>query len=296
MLQKVPLHIASTEASLKEAIRKSGAVSAIASAQPISPGSTSGSRKRKPSKNAEQHSPSPSVTKHRRIQIDSGCASKQQQPSPKYSRDSLLARGGLPTANQHRPIGGTIRPVSRSASRSSNTAKTPNPGQCSSMQPPTPRTVPTTPSRTHSVTLSDRHAQPSSSSLSHKNQRASDASVSPHFARPIPNAQPVAPAPLDHLIHPNNAFKAPNPFYIHTPHRAGSKRLNDGLTRPSAPVPSSIGFSAVRDRLIRKVIFAPRSPCPPFSHRDEGNDSFQSRTMTTMKFLMIDARQITECI
>jgi hypothetical protein len=293
MLQKVPLHIASTEASLKEAIWKSGAVSAIASAQPISTGSTSGSRKRKLSKNVEQHSPSPSVTKRRRIQIDSGCTSKQQ-PSPKYPRDSLLAQGGLPTANQHRPIGGTLRSVSRSASCSNSTAQTPNPGQRSSMHPTTPRTVPTTPSRTHSVTLPDRHAQPSS--LSHKNQRASDASVSPHFARRIPNAQPVPPVPLNHLIHPNDVFKAPNPFYIHTPHRAGSKRLNDGLTRPSAPVPSSVGFSAVRDLLICTVIFSPRSPYPPFSHRDEGNDSFKSRTMTTMKFSTIDARQITECI
>ena len=264
MLQKVPLHFASTEANLKEAIRRSIVAPPIARAQPTSAGSASGSVKRKLSKNAEQCSPSPSVTKRRRIQIDSGHTAQQQLPSPKSSHDSLLAQSGLPTTNQHRSLSDALRPGSRSTSRISNTAQTPNPNQRSPMQPPTPRVVPGTPSRIHSVALSDRSAQPTPSSLSHKKPRPSDPSVSPHFARPVPNVQSITSAPPNRLDHPNDAFKAPNPFYIHTPLRTGSKQLGNWSSRPSAPVQPSSGFSAVRSRLARKPLSVPRLLHPLF--------------------------------
>lgn len=260
MLQKVPLHIASTEANLKEVIRESLVAPPIVSTQPTSAGYISGSVKRKLSRVPEQYSPSPSVTKRRRIQIDSGYRAQQQLPLPKSSHDSLLTQSGLPTTNQHRSISDVLRSGSRSASRLSNTAQPPNPGQRSSMQPPTPRIVPGTPSRMHSVALSDRSAQPTPSSLSHKKPRASDTPAPPHFARPVPNAQLVTPAPPNRLDHPNDAFKAPNPFYIHTPLRTGSKQLGDWSSKPSAPVQSSSGFSAVRRLLIRKPLSVPCSP------------------------------------
>jgi len=235
----------------------------FANPQPTSAGSGSGSVKRKLSRNPEQHSPSPSVTKRRRIQIDSGYTAQQQLPSPKSSHDSLLTQSGLPTTGQHRSTSDALRSGSRSASRSSNTAQPLDPGQRSSMQPPTPRMVPGTPSRMLSVALSDRSAQPTPSSLSHRKPRASATPVPPHPARPVPNTQLVIPAPPNRLDHPNDAFKAPNPFYIHTPLRTGSKQLGDWSSRPSAPVQSSSGFSAVRRRLVRKplsVLCLPR-PC-----------------------------------
>ena len=294
MLQKVPLHIASTEANLKEVIRKSIVAPPIARTQPTSAGSTSSSVKRKLSRNTEQHSPSPSVTKKRRTQIDSDYTARQQLPSPKSSHDSLLAQSGLPTASQHRSISDALRSGSRSVSRSSNTALPPNPGQRSSMQPPTPRIVPGTPSRMRSVALSDWSAQPAPS-LSHKKPRASDASVPPHFARPVPNAQLVTPAPPNRPDHPNDAFKPPNPFYIHTPLRTGSKQLGNSSSRPSAPVQPPSGFSAVRRRLARKPLSVLYSQRPFFpSHSDEGNASSRSQTMTMTRLSMIDARQTTK--
>ena len=295
MLQKVPLHIASTEANLKEAIRKSIVAPPSTRTQPTSAGSTSGSVKRKSSRNAEQCSPSPSVTKRRRIQIDSGYTAQQQLPSPKFSHDSLLTQSGLPAVNQHRPIGAALRSGSRSASRSSN--QPPNPGQRSFMQPPTPKIVPSPPSRMHSITLSDRSAQPTPSSHSHKKQRALDASVLPHFTRPAPNAQSVTPAPLNHLDHPNDAFKAPNPFYIHTPLRTGSKQLGDWSSRPSAPVQSSSGLSAVRRQLTREPLLSHAYHILFFfspSHSDEGNASSRLPMMTMTRLSMIDVQQTTK--
>jgi len=292
MLQKVPLHIASTEANLKEVIWKSIVAPPIASTQPTSAGSTSGSVKRKPSRSAEQYSPSPSVTKRRRIQIGSGFTAQQQLPSPKSSHDTLLAQSGLPTTNQHRSIGDPLR----SGSRSSNTPLPPNPGQRSSMQPPTPRIVPGTPSRMRSVALSDMSAQPTPSSLSHKKPRASDASAPPHFARPVPNAQLVTLVPPNRLDHPNDAFKAPNLFYTHTPLRTGSKQHDDWSSRPLAPAQSSSGFSAVRRRLARKPLSVLCLQRPFFpSHSDEGNASSQSPTMTMTRLSMIDVQQTTKC-
>ena len=223
----------------------------ISSTQPTRTGSTLSSMKRKSSKNAEQHSPSLFATKRRRIRSDSGCTA-QQLPSPKSSLDSLLTQSGLPTTNKHHSIGDALPSDSRSGSRSSNTIRTPNPGQRSSMQPPTPGIIPTTPSRIHSVALPDISAQPTSSfSLSHKKQRASDGLIPPHFARPVSNPQSITPAPPNHLNYSKDAFKAPNPFYIHTPLRTGSKP-NDWSTKPSAPAQPPIGFSAVRHQLTRK--------------------------------------------
>jgi len=295
MLQKVPLHIASAEASLKEAIRNTVAAPTIASTQLTSASSISGSRKRKLSKNPEQHTPSPSVTKRRRIHADSGCTAQQQLPSPKSSRDSLFTQDGLPTANRHRSIGDALYPGSRSVSRSINTAKTPNPGQRSSMQPPTPRIVPSTPSRVHSVALSDRTAQPSSSTLSRKKETASDVSVAPRFARPVSSTNSVTPAPPNHPSHSKDAFKTPNPFYIHTPLRTASKRLNDWSKKPSAPPPStSVGFSAVRRWLTYKPLSVTHLLCNYFLplRRDEENASFQSPMMMMMtKFSMIEGRE-----
>jgi len=264
MLQKIPLHIASAEANLKEAIRKSTVAPTIASTQPASASSTSGSRKRKLSKNPEEHTPSPSVTKRRRIHVDSGRTAQQQLPSPKSSRDSLLTQGGLPTANQHRSVGDALRPGHGSFSRSITTTRTPNPGQRSSIQPPTPRVVPSTPSRTHSVAQSDGTTLPAASSLSRKTEAVSNPSVAPRFARPISSASSVTPAPSNHLNHPKDAFKAPNQFYIHTPHRTASKHPNDWSTRPSAQPPSSIGFSAVRLRLSHQPPSVPHLLYPPF--------------------------------
>jgi len=248
MLQKVPLHIASTEANLKETIRKLVAAPDIAGSEPTSTGSISDPRKRKLSNNVDQLSPSPSVTKRRRIRIASGCTVQQQQPSPESSRNSLLAQGGLSSTNQHRSISRALRSDSRSASRPINTAQIPNPGQRSSIQQPTPRIIQSTPSRTNSVALSDRPAQPTPS-LSHKKGMASDTSVAPHFALPISSAHSVTQVPPNRLDHPNGAFKAP--FRIRTPLRTGSKHPNDWSARPSAPLPSSIGFSAVRQWLAR---------------------------------------------
>lgn len=294
MLQKVPLHIASAEASLKEAIRNTVVAPTIVSTQLTSASSISGSRKRKPSKNPEQHTPSPSVTKRRRIHADSGCTA-QQLPSPKSSRDSLYTQDGLLTVNQHRSMGDALYPGSRSVSRSINTAQTPNPGQRSSMQPPTPRIVPSTPSRVHSVALSDRTAQPPSSALSRKKETASDISVAPRFAQPVSSTNSVTPAPPNHLSHPKDAFKTSNPFYIHTPLRTASKHPNNWSTKPSAPPPSTpVGFSAVRRRLAYKPLSVSHLLCTSFLplHRDEENASFQSLMMMMMKFSMIEAREI----
>ncbi|KAF9649171.1 hypothetical protein BDM02DRAFT_1941011 [Thelephora ganbajun] len=80
-LQKVPLHIASAEANLKEEIRKSVVAPTIANIQPASAASFSGSRKRKLSESAEQHTPSPSVTQRRRIRIDPGRLTHDRPPS-----------------------------------------------------------------------------------------------------------------------------------------------------------------------------------------------------------------------
>jgi len=252
MLQKVPLHIASTEANLKETIRKFVVAPDIASFESTSTGSVSDPRKRKPSRNTEQLSPSPSVTKRRRIRIETSCTKQQQLPSPQSSRDSLLARNGLPTTNQHHSIGDALRSGSRSASRSINTAQIPNPGQRSSIQQPTPRIIQTTPSRKNSVALSDRSAQPTSSSVSHKKGMASDTFVAPHFARPISSAHSVTQVPPNRLDRPNDAFNAPS--HIHTPLRTGSKHPNDWSARPSALPPPSIGFSAVRRWLARQPL------------------------------------------
>ena len=264
MLQKVPLHIASAEANLKEAIRKSTVAPTIVSAQPASASSTSSSRKRKLSKNPEEHTPSPSVTKRRRVHVDSGCTAQQQLPSPKSSRDSLLTKGGLPTANQHRSVGDALRPGYGSFSRSITTTRTPNPGQRSSIQPPTPIVVPSTPSRTHPVAQSDGTTLPTASTRSHKRETRSNTSVAPHFARPISSASSVTPAPLNHLNQQKDTFKAPNPFYIHTPLRAAPKHPDDWSTKPSAPPPSSIGFSAVRLRLTHQPPSVSHSLYPPF--------------------------------
>ena len=260
MLQKVPLHIASTEANLKEAIRNSAAPT-IASTQLMSAGSNSSSRKRKLPMNTEQHSPSLSVTKRRRIRIDPGSTAQEQLPSPMPSLDCLLTLGGLPSANHHPPAMDAPRSGTRSASRSSNTAPILNPGQRSSMQPPTPKMVPSTPSRIHSVVLSDVLAQPTSS-LSHNKPSASDTSAPSNFARPVPRTQSVTPAPPNRPGHSKDTFKAPNLFYIHTPLRTGSKQANDWSARSSAPGQSSIGFSAVRDWL--KPFFCPALIVPPF--------------------------------
>ena len=297
MLQKVPLHIASAEASLKEAIRNSAVAPTVVSTQLTNASPISGSRKRKLSKNHEQHTPSPSVTRRRRIYVDSG-STAQQLPSPKSSRDSLLTQGGLSTANQHRPIGDAPRPDSGSVSRTIDSTKTPNPGQRSSMQPPTPRIVPSTPSRAHSVALPDRTTQPTSSTLSHKKEVASEASVAPHSARPVSNVNSVTPAPPNRLSHLKDAFKAPNPFYIHTPLRTASKHPSDWSKRPSAPRTSSIGFSAVRSRLAHKPLSVPHLLCPSLLPllSDEENASFQSlMTTTTTKFSVIDARETVQC-
>jgi len=251
MLQKVPLHIASAEANLKETIRNSVVAPPIVSTQPTSTGSPSSYRKRKLSKSTEQPSPSSSVAKRRRIRLDSGCMA-QQLPSPKSSRDSLLAQGGLPTADQHRPISDTLLPGSKPASRSISTAKNSNLDLRSSMPPPTPRIISITASRTDSIALSNRPALPSS--LSHKKQRASDAPVTPYFERPVSSALSVTPAPPNHLEHPNGVFELP--VYTRTPLRIGSKQPHDRLSKPSAPLPSSIGFSAVRRQLtINPILF-----------------------------------------
>ena len=261
MLQKVPLHIAFAEANLKETIQKSVLPPTIASTQPTGTSSISDSRKRKLSKSAEQHSPSPSVSKKRRTHVDSGCTPQQQLPSPKSSRDSLLTQGGLPMVNQHRSAGDALYPGPRSASRSINTAQTLNPGQRSSMQPPTPRIVPTTPSRAHSIALSDRTAQHPSSSLSHRKERTSDVPATPHFARLVSSTNSATPVTLNR---PKDVFKTPGSFYIHTPLRTGSNHPGDWSKRPSAPPPASIGFSAVRHRLSRNPLSVPCLPCPYF--------------------------------
>ena len=264
MLQKVPLHIASAEANLKEAIRKSTVAPTVVSTQPTSASSTSSSRKRKLSKNPEEHTPSPSVTKRRRIHVDSGCTAQQQLPSPKSSRDSLLTQGGLPTANQHRSVGNALRPGYGSFSRSITTTRIPNPGQRSAIQPPTPRVVPSTPFRTHSVAKSDGTTLPAASTRSHKKEVASNTSVAPHFTRAISSASSVTPAPPNHPNQPKDTSKAPNPFYIHTPLRTASKHADDWSKKPSAPPPSSIGFSAVRLRLIHQPPSVSHLLCPSF--------------------------------
>ena len=264
MLQKVPLHIASAEANLKEEIRKSAVAPTIASIQPPSADPTPVFRKRKLSRNTEQHSPSPSVTKRRRIRTDSTCTAEEQLPSSKPSLGPSFTRSGLPTADHHRSVTSDLRPGSESASRPNNTARTPNPDQRSSMQPPTPRIVTRTPSRMHSIALSDKPAQPTPSSLSHKKLRASDTSVHPHFTRPVSNTKSVTSAPPNRHNNPTDAFEAPNLFRIHTPLRTGSKQPNDWSTRPSAPVQPSIGFSAVRGRPTRKPFSVLYLPCPPF--------------------------------
>lgn len=272
MLQKIPLHIAATEANLKEAIRGS-AVGPISSTRPPSTGSTADSRKRKLSKNADQHSPSPSVTKRKRIRIDSSCAA-QQLPSPKSSRDSFPTEGAFPTTNHHRTVGDALQFGARSASRSINTAQTPNPGQRSSMQPPI--IVPTTPSRTRSVSLSERSAQ-HPSALSHKKANPVDTSVTPLFVRPVPSAHSATSVPANHLNPSRDASKVPSQFHIHTPLRTGSRYPNGQSTKPSALPPSSVGFSAVRCWLTREPLSVRRLRYSLFFllHSDEGSASSQ---------------------
>lgn len=267
-LQKVPLHIASTEANLKEAIRKSAAAAApITGTQFTNIGSISGSRKRRSPKNPYHCTPSPSVTKRKRIRVDTSCTTQQQLPSPKSSRDSLLIQGGLPTTNHHRSIGDALRSSSRPPSGSIDTAQTPNPGRLS-MQPPTPMILSTTPSRRQSIFLPEMPVQPTSS-LSHKRESTSGVSVTPVFARPAPGTKSDTPVPFHHLNHSRDAFKVST--RLHTPLHSDSKRLNDQQTRPSAQPPSSVGFSAVRCQLTHEPLSAPRLPnsipFPPFVQR-----------------------------
>lgn len=243
-LQKVPLHIASAEANLKEAIRKSAAAAPpIPNAQPTSTGSTSGSRKRKPYENTDQYTPSPSVTKRKRMRIDSGCTPQQQLPSPKSSRDTLLARGGLPTANHHHSIGDALHTSSRPAPVSIDIAQTRIPVQRLSIQPPTSRELPTTPSQRQSTFLSDRHGRPASST-SHRRESTSNASVTPFLARSVSSAHLTTTVPSHYPDHSKGAFRMPTQFC--NPLHTGPRHLNSQVTGPSAPPLSSVGFSAVR--------------------------------------------------
>jgi hypothetical protein len=260
-LQKVPLHIASTEANLKEAIRKSAAAPPIASTQPISTGSTSGSRKRKPSKNADRCTPSPSVARRKRLRIDSSFAAQQQLPSPKSSHESLLAQSGLSITNHHRSIDDALRSSSRPAPGSVNVAQTPNSRQRLSMQPPSPRIIQTTPSRRHSIFPPEGLVQPTSSHP-HKRESTLDASVPPFFA--VSSAHSATPVPSHRLNHFKDAFRLPTQFHIHTPVQTDSGHLNDQPVRPSAPPPSPVGFSAVRCRMTHKHHSVPYSPCSTF--------------------------------
>ena len=287
-LQKVPLHIASTEANLKEAIRKSAAPP-IVSAQSTRTGSNSGPGKRKPSKNADQYTPSPSATKRKRMRIDPSCTAQQQLPSPKSSHDSLLTQGGLPTTNHHRAVGDALRSGSRPASGSVNTIQTPNPGQRLSVQPPTPMILPATPSRRQSIFLSERLAQ-SRSSVPHQREGTLDASFTPSFVQPVSSAHSATPVPSYHLNHSKDAFKLPTQFHIHTPLHAGPGHPNSQSTKPSAP--PSVGFSAVRC----PTNLSPSCACClqhfflPCS--DEGSALSQS-PMTTTKSLTSNTRKTT---
>lgn len=241
MLQKVPLHIASTEANLKEAISIS--LAPIASTRLTNTSSTSDSKKRKLSKAGDQHTPSPTA-RRRRTGINSSHTAHQQLPSPKSSGDFLLTRGGVSTANHYGSASDALRSGSRRPSRSTNTVQTPDPGQRLSMQP---------------VSLSERSALPLSS-LSHKKRSALDTSVTLPFARPISSAHSVTPAPSYHLNDPTGALNVPSRSNFHTPLHTGSKHPNDQPTRPSAPPPSSIGFPAVRFWLSREPLPVPCSP------------------------------------
>ena len=268
-LQKVPLHIASTEANLKEAIRKSLVVHTIGSAQSTSSRSASGSKKRKLSKIGEQLTPSPSVTKRKRLRIDSSFVGQQQLPSPKVSRDSLFAQGGLPSVNYHRTIGDALHSSSRLTSSPVNAVQIPNPSQRLSMQPPTP---------------------------SHSRMRESsfDASVPPFVAQPVSSTRSPTPVSSHRLNHSKDVFKLPTQFHIHTPTRTGSRHLNDQSMRPPARPPSSVGLSVVccwpRNGPVLSRAYSPLF----YLHSDEGGALFQSLTTTTMttKYLTIDARQI----
>ena len=266
MLQKIPLHVASAEANLKETIRKSVFPPTV-DTQPTSTGSTSSSRKRKLSKNTDQNTPSPSVTKRKRIRVDSSRAAQQQLPSPKSSRDSLLTQGGLSVTNQHRTVGDALQSGATVASRSVNTAQTP--GHRSSTQPPTPRMLPITPSRPQLLCPSETSAQPTGpSSLSHKKAAIPDNSVTPLSARPASSAHSAASVPSYLLNYPKDAFKVPGQFHIHTPLRTGSRPLNRQLTKPSAPLPPSVGFSAVRHRSLPFPWACPHHTRPSSLHTE----------------------------
>ena len=260
-LQKVPLHIASTEANLKEAIRKSVAAHSIASAQPTNSGSASGSRKRKLPKIDEQYTPSPSVSKRKRLRIDPSFPGQQQLHSPKSSRDSLLTQGGLSTINPHRSIDDILHPSSRSASNPVNAAQISNPCQRLSMQPPTPRVLQSTPSRRWSIFPPEMPLQPSSS-RSKKRESTSDASFSPFFVRPVSSVHSATPVLSHNLNHSKSAFKLPTQPHIHTPARAGSSYLNDLSIKPSAPPPSLVELSVVCYWMGYKPRFVSRLPGP----------------------------------
>lgn len=288
MLQKVPLHIASTEAALKEDIRKF-VVPPVSSAQLTSTSSISGAKKRRTSKSADRHTPSPSVVRRKRIRTESSCTGQQQLPSPKSSRDSLL---NLTAANHHRTVGDALQFGVRPASRSISTAQPPNPGQRSSMQPPTPRVVPIMPSQIQSVSLSERPAQLTLSSVSHKKLTTLETTSAQPFARSASSAHSVTTIAPYHLNNLKDPFKVPSQFHIHTPLRTGSKYTNGQPMRSLVPPLSSVGFSAVRrprKPLPDQCLLHPNSPAA--LHRGEGNALFQSQTRTTMKFLMVNVRR-----
>lgn len=114
----------------------------------------------------------------------------------------------------------------------------------SSMQPPTPRMLPTTPSRRQSIFRSGKSAQPTPS-LSQKRESMLGTSATPQSARPVSSAHLTTPAPSHAINYSKDAFKVPTQFPIHTPLRTNSERFNGHSTRPSAPPPSSVGFSVV---------------------------------------------------
>lgn len=251
--------IAYAESNLKEAIRKSHVVPTIASIQPSTTSPTPGPRKRR---NAEHHSPSPSVAKKRRTYADSG-STAQQLLSPKSSRDSLLTQSGPPTTGRF--VAGALHPTSGSTSRSVDSTQTPNPDQRLSIQPPAPRIVPNTSSRMRSDTLLEGTGQPTPSALPRKKETASGISVAPCLAQPASNAGSATPAPSNHLNHPKDFFKVPDPPRVQTPLRTGSKHLSNWSARPSAPPPSSVGLSAVRHWLSHKPRSTSLTACFFFS-------------------------------
>ena len=245
MLQKVPLHIASTEAKLKEEIRKSAPTPPVASTQPMSTGFT----KRKPPKDADKCTLSPSVAKRKRMRIDSSFTPQKQLPSPKSSRDTLPTQGDSLTTNGHRSLGDALHSSFLSASRSINTAQTPNPGQRLSMQPPTPRIISTTPSRRQSIFPLERAAQPTFS-LSRKRESTLDPSVTPFLARPVSGARSATPVLSYHRNQSKDAFKLPTQSHIHTP----SKHPDDQPASPSVQLSSSVKFPTVRHQFTQKPL------------------------------------------